>query len=99
MNTEQDNKYLEIGRLHLVLSKCAALELESASIVEVQITYVDEDGDDARSSVEIKTDDRAQREILDALIRYKHRLQFKLSDLEISLTLPKLKQMKDKNNN
>lgn len=61
MNTEQkDRQLLEIGRLHLALSKCAALELESIRVSEVQITYVDEDGDDNCAAISVETDDIAQ---------------------------------------
>lgn len=90
MNAEQkDRQLMAIGRLHLALSKCAALELESASIDEVQITYVDEDGDDNWAAISVETDDIAQQEIHDALIRYKQRLQSKLNNYEIGLVLIK----------
>ena len=83
MNTEQkDRQILEIGRLHLALSKCAALELESTRISEVNIKYSDEDGDDNWANISIETDDIAQQEIHDVLIRYKQRLQTKLKRFE-----------------
>lgn len=95
MNTEQkDRQLLEIGRLHLALSKCDALELESTRISEVQITYVDEDGDDNWAAISVETDDIAQQEIHDVLIRYKQRLQTKLDNYEIGLIL-----LKDEENN
>lgn len=82
MNAEQkDRQLIAIGRLHLALSKCAALELESVSISEVQIWYVDEDGDDNWAAISVETDDIAQQEIHDALIRYKKRLQDRLKHL------------------
>lgn len=90
MNTTQkDRKLLEIGRLHLALSKCAALELESARISAVGIEYWDEYGDDNCANIPIETDDIAQQEIHDVLIRYKQRLQNKLNNYEIGLILLK----------
>lgn len=90
MNTTQkDRQLLEIGRLHLALSKCAALELESARISTVGIEYSDEDDDGYCANISIETDDIAQQEIHDALIRYKQRLQLKLNNYEIGLVLIK----------
>lgn len=84
MNTEQkDRQLLEIGRLHLALSKCAALELESARISAVEFEYSDEDDDGCYANIPIETDDIAQQEIHDVLIRYKQRLQNKLNLCEI----------------
>lgn len=88
MDTEQkDRQLMAIGRLHFALYKCAAIELESTSINEVQISYVDEDGDDNRTAISVETDDIAQQEIHDALIRYKQRLQSKLNNYEIGLVI------------
>ena len=88
MNTTQkDRKLLEIGRLHLALSKCAALELESARISAVGIEYWDEYGDDNCANIPIETDDIAQQEIHDVLIRYKQRLQNKLNLCEIGYAI------------
>ena len=90
MNTEQkDRQLLEIGRLHLALSKCAALELENARICAVEFEYSDEDDDDYCANISIETDDIAQQEIHDVLIRYKERLQSKLDRCEIGLILSK----------
>lgn len=58
MNTEQkDRQLLEIGRLHLALSKCAALELENARICAVEFEYSDEDDDGYYAKISIETDD------------------------------------------
>lgn len=90
MNTEQkDRQLLEIGRLHLALSKCAALELENARICAVEFEYSDEDDDGYSAKIPIETDDIAQQEIHDVLIRYKQRLQDKLDLCEIGLILIK----------
>ena len=88
MNTTQkDRQLLEIGRLHLALSKCAALELENATISAVDINYWDEYGDYNCANILIKTDDIAQQEIHDVLIRYKQRLQNKLNLCKIGLAV------------
>ena len=88
MNTTQkDRQLLEIGRLHLALSKCAALELESARISEVSIEYWNEFGDYNCANIPIERDDIAQQEIQDVLIRYKQRLQNKLNLCKIGLAV------------
>ena len=79
---DQDNARLPIFRLHLLLANCCMAELASAKVKDVDLEFIDAYGDDGWTSVEIETDDIAQKEILDALIRYKQRLQSKLSDLE-----------------
>lgn len=84
---DQDNARLKISRLHLLLANCCMAELASAKVKDVDLEFIDAYGDDGWTSVEIEPDDIAQKEILDALIRYKQRLQSKLSDLEISLAL------------
>lgn len=95
MNTEQkDRQLLEIGRLHLALSKCAALELENSRISAVEFEYSDEYDDDNCARIPIEIDDIAQQEIHDVLIRYKQRLQTKLNNYEIGLIL-----LKDEENN
>lgn len=82
MDTEQENKQLEIACLHLALSKCCAAELARAKVDEVEVSHVDADGNNCRVSVKIKTDDIAQQEIRDVLIRYKQRVQNRLKHLE-----------------
>ena len=84
---QKDRQLLEIGRLHLALSKCAALELENARISAVNIDYWDEYGDDNCANIPIETDDIAQQEIHDVLIRYKQRLQNKLNLCKIGLAV------------
>lgn len=75
---DQDNARLEISRMHPIYSKCCMVE----NVFDVAFTYHDEDGSECRETVLVEGDDIAQQEILDALIRYKQRLQSKLSDLE-----------------